>query len=84
MIIRGGTTVTVGGRAIQDVGIRDGRIAQLGGVMDAEHVIDAAQLIVTPGDIKKDLFQRFAAIFFDQPGRCSPINDLPLFHHQHI
>ncbi len=51
MIIRGGTTVTVGGRAIQDVGIRDGRIAQLGGVMDAEHVIDAAQLIVTPGGV---------------------------------
>lgn len=51
LVIRGGTTVTVGGRAVQDIGIADGRIVQLGGAMNATRELDASGLIVTPGGV---------------------------------
>ena len=52
-IIRGGTVVdgTRVPRYRADVGIKDGRIAQIGGIRDghAEQVLDATGLIVAPG-----------------------------------
>ena len=51
LIIRGGTVVTVGGRADVDVGVRAGRIAQIGGSMSAEKELDATGLFVTPGGV---------------------------------
>src|SRR5438309_789694 len=51
LAIRGGTIVTSGSREIADLGIRDGRIAQIGGTVTAERELDAAGLLVMPGGI---------------------------------
>jgi len=50
-VVRGGTVVTPGFEAQTDVGIRDGRIAQVGGVMTAAREIDARGKFVLPGGI---------------------------------
>ena len=51
LIIRGGTVVTVSSRFRTDVGVRDGRIAQLGGLMEGDREIDATDRLVLPGGI---------------------------------
>jgi dihydropyrimidinase len=51
LVVRGGTIVTPGHREIADIGVRDGRIAQLGGDMTAAQEIDATGLLVLPGGI---------------------------------
>ncbi|HEX4092303.1 MAG TPA: amidohydrolase family protein [Trebonia sp.] len=50
-VIRGGTVVTPGHQEVADVGVRDGRIAQLGGAMTGEEELDARGLLVLPGGI---------------------------------
>jgi len=49
--IRGGLVVTGSTRFTTDIGIRDGRIAQLGGSMVADRDIDARGRLVIPGGI---------------------------------
>jgi dihydropyrimidinase len=51
MVIRGGTVVTGDSESRADVGIRDGRIAQLGGSMTGETTIEAEDRLVFPGGI---------------------------------
>jgi dihydropyrimidinase len=51
LVVRGGTIVTPGHREVADIGVRDGRIAQLGGDMTAPDEVDAAGLLVLPGGI---------------------------------
>jgi dihydropyrimidinase len=51
LVVRGGTIVTPGSREIADVGVRDGRIAQLGGTMAGLDEVDARGLLVLPGGI---------------------------------
>ncbi len=54
LIVRGGDVVTVGGRAVVDVGVRDGVIVQLGGAMTTGTggtEIDATGRVVTPGGV---------------------------------
>jgi dihydropyrimidinase len=51
VVVRGGTVLTPGHREIADVGISDGRIAQLGGPMTGDHEVDATGLLVLPGGI---------------------------------
>jgi dihydropyrimidinase len=51
LVVRGGTIVTPGHQEIADVGVRDGRIAQLGGSMTAEAEIAAGGLLVIPGGV---------------------------------
>jgi dihydropyrimidinase len=51
LVVRGGTIVTPGHREVADIGVRDGRIAQLGGDMTAVEEVDAAGLLVLPGGI---------------------------------
>lgn len=51
LVIRGGTVVTVGGRADVDIGIEEGKIVQLGGSMSSSTELNAAGLIVTPGGV---------------------------------
>ena len=51
LIVRGGTIVTPGHQEIADVGVRDGRIAQLGGAMTADAEIAAHGLLVIPGGV---------------------------------
>jgi N-acyl-D-amino-acid deacylase len=80
VIVRGGTIVDGSGAAPRrgDVGIRDGRIAALGtlGDAEAEQVIDAAGLVVAPGFIDvhthaDDLAERPAASNFVRMGVTS-------------
>jgi len=50
-VVRGGTVVTPDGTGLADVGIRDGRIARLGGGMTAGQELDATGLVVIPGGV---------------------------------
>jgi dihydropyrimidinase len=51
LVVRGGTVVTSGHHETADVGLRDGRIARLGGAMTGQDEIDARGLLVLPGGI---------------------------------
>jgi dihydropyrimidinase len=51
LIIRGATVVTPGHREAADIGIADGRIAQLGGAMTGQRELDAGGLLAIPGGI---------------------------------
>jgi dihydropyrimidinase len=51
LVVRGGTIVTPGHHEIADVGVRDGRIAQVGGAMTGQEELDAHGLLVIPGGI---------------------------------
>jgi dihydropyrimidinase len=51
LVVRGGTVVTPGRQEVADIGVRDGRIAQLGGVMTGSSELDARGLLVIPGGI---------------------------------
>ncbi|HTA00197.1 MAG TPA: amidohydrolase family protein [Streptosporangiaceae bacterium] len=51
LVVRGGEIVTPGHRGVGDVGLRDGRIAQLGGAMTGRAELDAHGLLVVPGGI---------------------------------
>lgn len=59
LVVRGGTVVTAGGRGDADVGVRDGRIVQLGGAMRGRRELDARGAFVLPGGL--DLHVHFAA-----------------------
>lgn len=51
LAIRGGTIVTSGTRFVTDLGIQDGKIAQIGGSISSARSIDASNLLVLPGGI---------------------------------
>jgi dihydropyrimidinase len=51
LVVRGGTVVTPGRREVADIGVRDGRIVQLGGAMTGQEELDAGGLLVMPGGI---------------------------------
>jgi dihydropyrimidinase len=51
LVVRGGTVVTVEGRAEVDIGVRDGRVAQLGGAMSGARELDARGRFVLPGGV---------------------------------
>jgi len=51
LVVRGGTVVVPGRHEIADVGVRDGRIAQIGGAMSGQEELDAHGLLVIPGGV---------------------------------
>lgn len=51
LVIRGGTVVTGASESVCDIGVRSGKIAQLGGEIEAAHEIDARGLYVFPGGV---------------------------------
>ena len=51
LVVRGGTVVTAGSSGPADVGVRGGRIVQLGGPMRGRAEIDASGALVLPGGI---------------------------------
>ena len=51
LVIRGATVVTPGHREAADIGIADGRIAQLGGTMAGKQGLDAGGLLAIPGGV---------------------------------
>ena len=69
IIIKGGTIVdgTRTPRFISDIAIKDGKIAQIGGLVNktADKVLDAKDRIVAPGFV--DLHTHYAAQIFWDP-----------------
>lgn len=51
LVVRGGTIVTAGETARADLGIVDGRVAQIGGEMTADRELDAVGKLVLPGGV---------------------------------
>jgi dihydropyrimidinase len=51
LVVRGGTVVTPGHQEIADVGVQDGRIAQIGGAMTGQGELGAHGLLVIPGGV---------------------------------
>ncbi|MCW2934711.1 MAG: putative D-phenylhydantoinase [Actinomycetia bacterium] len=51
LVVRGGTVVAPGHHETADVGVQDGRIAQIGGAMTGQEELDAHGLLVIPGGI---------------------------------
>jgi dihydropyrimidinase len=51
LVVRGGTVVTADGQSRVDVGVRDGRVAQLGGPMTGARELDANGRLVLPGGV---------------------------------
>ena len=51
LIIKGGTVVTAGSSFSADVGIQDGKVAQIGGEMSGKSEIDASGKLVIPGGL---------------------------------
>jgi dihydropyrimidinase len=51
LVIRGATVVTPGHREVADIGIADGRIAQLGGTMTGTQELAADGLLAIPGGL---------------------------------
>jgi dihydropyrimidinase len=51
LVIRGATVVTPGHREVADIGIADGRIAQLGGTMTGTEELAANGLLAIPGGV---------------------------------
>jgi dihydropyrimidinase len=62
LVIRNGTVITPGHREIADVGVRDGRIAGIGGTMSGPEEIDADGLLVLPGGIDAHVHLVYAAL----------------------
>ncbi len=51
LVVRGGILVTAEGRQTADVGVRDGRVAQIGGTMSAAREIEASGRFILPGGV---------------------------------
>jgi dihydropyrimidinase len=62
LVVRGGTVVTPGRREIADVGVWDGRIAQIGGAMTGQDELGAQGLLVIPGGIDAHVHLVHAAL----------------------
>ena len=62
LVVRNGTVITPGHREIADVGVRDGRIARIGGVMAGQDELDADGLLVLPGGIDAHVHLVYAAL----------------------
>jgi dihydropyrimidinase len=72
LVVRGGTIVTPGHRESADIGVRDGRIVQLGGGMAGQYELDARGLLVLPGGIDAHVHLVCAALA-DAVGRQEPM-----------
>ena len=77
LVVRGGEIVTPGHRGFADVGVRDGRIVQLGGAMTGQDELDARGLLVVPGGIDAHVHLVCAALAAalrqDEPAQQEPI-----------
>jgi dihydropyrimidinase len=72
LVIRNGTVITSGHREIADVGVRDGRIAGIGGTLSGSEVIDADGLLVLPGGIDAHVHLVYAALA-EELGQQEPV-----------
>lgn len=71
LVVRGGTLVTPDRQQAADLGVRDGRIAQLGGTMSGRDELDARGLLILPGGIDAHVHLVCAALA-EAAGRPEP------------
>jgi dihydropyrimidinase len=71
LVVRGGTIVTPGHQETADIGVRDGRIVQLGGAMTGQDEFDARGLLVIPGGVDAHVHLVCAALA-EAMGRQEP------------
>ena len=62
LVVRGGTVVTPGRQEAADIGVKDGRIAQVGGAMSGREEVGAHGLLVLPGGIDAHVHLVCAAV----------------------
>ncbi|HUZ24021.1 MAG TPA: amidohydrolase family protein [Streptosporangiaceae bacterium] len=72
LVVRGGTIVSPGHREIADVGVRDGRIVQLGGAMTGQDELDASGLLVMPGGVDAHVHLVCAALAAELASESGP------------
>lgn len=72
LVVRGGTLVTPDRQQAADLGVRDGRIAQLGGAMPGRDELDARGLLILPGGIDAHVHLVCGALA-EAAGRQEPI-----------
>jgi dihydropyrimidinase len=75
LVVRSGTIVTPGHREQADMGISDGRIAQLGGTMTGAAEIDAGGLLVIPGGVDAHVHLMSAHAAAAEPGEPTWVDD---------
>jgi dihydropyrimidinase len=73
LVVRGGTVVTAGSSGECDVGISDGRVAQLGGPMRGRREISAAGALVLPGGL--DMHVHLSSPQAPEPGEPDWVDD---------
>lgn len=73
LVVRGGTVVTAAADGVADVGVRDGKIAQLGGEMRGCREIDASGHYVFPGGV--DIHVHLSQAARPEPGRELWVDD---------
>jgi dihydropyrimidinase len=79
LVVRGGTVAGAGHQEVADLGIEDGRIAQVGGAMTGREEIDADGLLVLPGGIDAHVHlmtpRMIAAFAESEPGEPMWVDD---------
>ena len=70
LVLRGGTIVSGDGRVLADLGVADGRIAQIGGPMRGRREIDVREKLVLPGAIDPHVHLSQPDPPSDQPAWC--------------
>jgi dihydropyrimidinase len=73
LVVRGGTVVTAGSSGECDVGISDGRVAQLGGSMRGRRELDASGALVLPGGL--DMHVHLSSPQPPEPGEPAWVDD---------
>ena len=78
LVVRGATVVSPGRQEAADIGVRDGRIAQVGGGMTGREEIAADGLLALPGGVDAHVHLMYQALAeelrqageFDSPSRA--------------
>jgi len=70
LVIRGGRVVSPGSDAVADIGMLGGKIAQIGGGMQAEREIDATGKLILPGGIDAHVHLSLTEDMLTGPGWC--------------
>ncbi len=73
LVVRGGRVVTAAANGAAEVGIRDGKIAQIGGEMRGRREIDASGYYVFPGGV--DIHVHLSQAARPEPGRELWVDD---------
>lgn len=73
LVVRGGTVLTSGSKAVADVGVEDGKVVQLGRNLRGRRVLDAEGMYVFPGGV--DVHVHFSPFKTPEPGAELQVDD---------